>query len=81
MRWLPRPIANMLLALLLMPLHMLAQNPAQIRFAKGAVSGAVRGEVSTTIKTYPFRAQKRQNVVAVLEPAGGDRGMLTMTRR
>ncbi len=50
-----------------------------IRFAKGAVSGTVRGEVTSTIKTYQFRAQKGQRIAALLDPAGSDKGMLTMT--
>jgi hypothetical protein len=50
-----------------------------IRFAKGATTGTVRGDITGTTKTWQFRAQKGQRVTAVLEPAGGDRGMLTMT--
>lgn len=56
-----------------------AQDAGEIRFAKGADTGVVSGEVTTTIKTYRFRARKDQRVVAVLEPAGGDKGTLTMT--
>lgn len=56
-----------------------AQDAGEIRFAKGADTGAVTGEVTATIQTYRFRARKDQRVVAVLEPAGGDKGTLTMT--
>ncbi|MEQ1775397.1 MAG: hypothetical protein ABL891_16600 [Burkholderiales bacterium] len=66
-------------ALLLWQPHASAFAQEEIRFNKGATTGTVRGEVTTTIKTYQFRAQKGQRITAVLEPAGGDKGMLTMT--
>lgn len=65
--------------LLAAPLPALAQDPGEIRFAKGAQTGTVAGEVTSTIKTYRFRARKDQHVTAVLEPTGGDKGALTMT--
>jgi len=57
--------------------HSYAQE--DIRFAKGATTGTVRGEITSTTKTWQFRAQKGQRITAVLEPVGGDRGMLTLT--
>jgi len=51
----------------------------EIRFNKGEVTGTVRGEVTTTIKTYQFRAQKGQHITVTLAPAGNDKGTLTMT--
>jgi hypothetical protein len=65
--------------LLLWQLHAPAFAQEDIRFAKGAVTGTVRGEITNTTKTWQFRAKKGQRITATLEPAGGDRGMLTMT--
>ena len=69
------------LALLIAPLmfgnHASAQD--NIRFARGAASAGVSGQVSETIKTWQFRAQKGQRITATLKPAGGDKGTLTMT--
>lgn len=56
-----------------------ATAPDNIRFARGANSAGVSGQVSTFIKTWQFRAQKGQRITATLEPAGGDKGMLSMT--
>ncbi len=66
-------------ALLFWSLHPCAFAQQDIRFAKGATTGTVRGDVTTTIKTWQFRAQKGQRINAALEPVGGDKGMLTMT--
>jgi hypothetical protein len=61
------------------PLQALAADAEEIRFRPGEVKGTVSGSVSTTIKTWQFRARKYQQVTATLTPAGGDKGMLTMT--
>lgn len=64
-------------ALLLWPLHTLAAE--EIRFGKGQVASTIRGEVTSTIKTYQFRARMGQRITVMLAPAGGDKGTLTMT--
>jgi len=69
------PIATLLLCELHTPV--LAQE--EIRFNKGEVTGTVRGDVTTTIKTWQFRAQKGQRIAVTLTPVGGDKGTLTMT--
>ena len=73
------PILRSLLipAILLWPLHTLAAE--DIRFSKGQVTSSLRGDVTSTIKTYQFRARKGQRITVTLAPAGGDKGMLTMT--
>ncbi len=72
-----RPL--LILSLLLCSIHAMAVDPEEIRFDKGAVTGTVRGEVTNSIKTYQFRAQKGQRVTVTLAPAGGDKGTLTLT--
>ncbi len=66
-------------ALLLWQLHTSAFAQEEIRFNKGLTTGTVRGEVTTTIKTWQFRAQKGQRITITLAPIGGDKGTLTMT--
>lgn len=68
---------TLLLMLLAAPLHTRAAE--EIRFAQGATTGTVRGEVMRFNKTYQFRAQKGQKITVALEPLGGDKGLLTMT--
>lgn len=63
--------------LLLWPLRILSAGEEEIRFNKGLTTGTIRGEATTTIKTYQFRAQKGQRITITLTPAGGDKGMLT----
>ncbi len=65
--------------LLCCPLFAHAQGAEEIRFRPGEVTGTVRGTVSGTVKTWQFRARKDQLVTVTLAPAGGDKGMLTMT--
>ncbi len=67
------------LAALLWQLHPPAFSQEDIRFAKGATTGTVRGEITTTIKTWQFRAHKGQRITVTLAPIGGDKGTLTMT--
>ena len=61
------------------PLLSLAQGAEEIRFRPGEVTGTVRGTVTDTVKTWQFRARKDQQATVTLLPAGGDKGMLTMT--
>ncbi len=64
---------------LFLPLHTFAQGAEEIRFRPGEVTGTVRGTVTTTVKTWQFRARKDQQVTVALMPVGGDKGALTMT--
>jgi hypothetical protein len=66
-------------ALLLWQLYAPAFAQEEIRFNKGQTTGTVRGEITSTIKTWQFRAQKGQRIIVTLAPTGGDKGMLTMT--
>jgi hypothetical protein len=66
-------------ALLFLQLHAPVFAAEEIRFDKGAVTGTVRGEVTSIIKTYQFRAQKGQRITVSLAPADSDKGTLTMT--
>jgi len=66
-------------ALLSWPLHTFAAGKEEIRFNKGEVTGTVRGEVTTTIKTWRFRAQKGQRITVSLTSADGNKSTLTMT--
>jgi hypothetical protein len=68
-----------LLLLVCGPLQGLASDAEEIRFRPGEVTGTVRGTVTSTIKTWQFRARKDQQVTVTLAPVGGDKGMLTMT--
>lgn len=61
------------------PLPGLAADAEEIRFRPGEVAGSVRGTVSDTTKTWQFRARKDRQATVTLLPAGGDKGMLTMT--
>lgn len=56
-----------------------AADTEHIHFRRGEVSGTVRGSVSSAIKTWQFRARKDQQISVTLVPAGGDKGLLTMT--
>ena len=64
-------------ALLACGIHACAQD--NIRFARGAASAGVSGQVSTTIKTWQFRAQKNQRIKLLLEPAGENKDTLTIS--
>jgi hypothetical protein len=71
-------VRNLLIpAILLWSLHTLAAE--DIRFNQGQVTSTLRGEVTSTVKTYQFRARKGQRLAVMLAPAGGDKGTLTMT--
>lgn len=72
-------IRSLLLALALGSPVVVAAADEEIRFKKGEASATVRGEVSAFIKSYTFRARKGQTISVNLEPAGGDRGMLTLS--
>ena len=65
--------------LLCWPLLAHAQDAEEIRFRPGEVRGSVSGTVTSTIKTWQFRARNDQQVTVTLTPVGGDKGMLTMT--
>ena len=64
-------------ALLACSIHACAQD--NIRFARGAASAGVSGQVSTTIKTWQFRAQKNQRIKLLLEPAVENKDTLTIS--
>jgi len=66
-------------ALLLSQPHTPVFAAEEIRFNKGEVTGTMLGEVTTTIKTYQFRAQKGQRITVTLAPTGGDKDALTIT--
>ncbi len=66
-------------ALVIWQLHTPAGAQEDIRFNQGEVTRMVRGEVTRTIKTWQFRAQKGQRIAVVLVPDGGDQGALTLT--
>lgn len=61
------------------PLQGLAAGAEEIRFRPGEVTGTVRGTVTSSVKTWQFRARKDQQVTLTLAPVGGDKGRLTMT--
>lgn len=73
------PLSRFVPVLLCWPLLTLAQGAEEIRFRPGEVTGSVRGTVTSTIKTWQFRARKDQQLSVTLAPVGGDKGMLTMT--
>lgn len=64
-------------AILVCPLDTLATE--DIRFGNGQVTGTVRGEVTSTIKTYQFRARKGQRLNVTLTPVGRDKASLSLT--
>lgn len=72
-------LLKLLAVLLLAPLSVNGQDAGEIRFAKGADTGTVRGEVSKFRKTHVFRARQGQQLTATLAPESGDKGMLTMS--
>lgn len=72
-------LCQLAMVFLCWPLHSLAQSAEEIRFRPGEVTGTVRGTVTSTVKTWQFRARKDQQVTLTLAPVGGDKGRLTMT--